>query len=1668
LVIRARDVASRTIQQIGTNFGLLDKEVKIFGHNAMKVGMAMTAVGAGIGAIGAGALGFFNSATNASMEYSRAAALTRTQVTELGTSVKEIGEIGKRVARIIPAPFDQMQDALYDIFSSTNASVKEAEQLLALFAKGAVAGQTDVRTAARSTISVMNAYHMPFTKANDVMDIMFEMVRRGVGTYEEFNLSIGRAIPAAVSASQKFETLAGVMAFLTRQGLSTQMAATSAARAMELFTKPDVVNALRDIGVEVTDAQGNFRQLNDIILDLANSEGWAKMGAAERKEMFQKIFGQGTIQARRFFDTAIPNFRDLNTLTDITAGATGELNKAFQTMAEEPAMKVQLLKNRMEILRVEIGDRLVPAKLALMEVVTKLLDAWDRLSPRTQDLIIKGAALTATFMTLSGVVLVLGGVFLMFAALVAGAANAFILLGGIPLLLMGLVAIAVLIVKNWEWVKENLEKVFAILAAGLVGLAGALYGLGVAVNSTVAIWVATVAAPILLVVAAIAALVAVTILIIKHWDKIKGVAMAVVDAFKAAWQWFTNLSLAGKILVGILVAIIAPWLLFIGAVVAIVKNFGTLIDAVKGVWEWFTNLHMVGKVLVGIITVLIAPITALVAVGVAIVKNWSTLVQWGKNLVDALMGVVDWFKGLDKIIHIIIGVMAALVFPFIAVIGVVVGLGVAIYKHFNTIKDIVVAVWSVVVDAVDKAWEIFKNFWDWVTNIDLNVWGTIADAAVTTFDALKEAAQTVWDALKKFGGWLETGFSAAFDGVKTALDTLIGWFETARDWFQDTLGPGISEVWEALSKAWNDVTEEIKETTDAFVNYWNAVWGFFDTPVLAVARFLERTWNALWGFFDTPVRFAMDKILEIISVAWNLIVDLIGAEVKLVLAVVKGGFELVVGVVKTVWPIIELIITTVLAHIVTFVKISFEAMRITVTTIIGVIRIAIETALEIIMNTWEFVWDFLKTYLKSTWDAFITIIKNVIAIISNIIQFFLNILQGDWGEAWDNIKTIFVSIWNIMLAQLKLIWNIIFSLVKNAINIVWQVLQAGMNAIRALWDLGWKTVTNLLKFAWDSIKQLVKLGIDFLKNTLNTGLTVIKNAWNTAWTLVKNAAKAAWDWVKSQAVAFKDAIVGTFNTLKDKLHSIWRAIRDTAKNVWEGVKTAIKNAINGVIGLVNKLIGGINTVLGLIPGLNIKIPTIPRLESGGTLPAGAGQRIGAGLPTLATGGRIGGGFLTNKPMAIVGEGKTNYPEYVIPTDPRHRRNAFMLYDQLGNQLEIPGMQFGGLVDAFKKGTGFVGGLVSKGVGALGGLVRNVLTKAFDPIARAVIDQLGNLPNVFYLPKIAKGVAKAIWEWVKGADKGLPIEDRGGGTARGAGFGGLQPGFAAQIKQLIGMYGGYLVSGWRSSASQTNLYNAYLARGKAPPIVARPGTSMHERGLAADMSRPYGALSVAAHKLGLKAPVPGEPWHWQPGWTTNRSLYARGGILRYASGAWEIPQDQMANMHRGEMVIPQTFADAIRGLVTAAPKPDSSPLIHKDLQLLLQETKRHADINFAGHSLTLASLRTIRFILQPVSRQVLDKMLSPAEVMKRTIGIPKAVGRQHGLWKALNDELAFIHRGEMVVPARPAAMLRQEYAGMDNSGRGATFVFEGPVTFGSDMYRATEDLDWWVRAKTSGV
>ena len=465
-------------------------------QSAMVAGQAMMMTGVAMSAAGLGAVRSFSAATDAAIEFSEQASGAMRVSKGMADSVDEVKDALFDVAAVIPVPLEDLEGTLYRIFTALEVNIEEARQLLVGFAREAVVGQADIEDAARSTIAMLNAYGMTVEDLTRIQEMQWRTIEYGQLTYDELSENIGKIIPSATRAGQEIEVMGASLAFLTRQGLSAEMAATAAARGIELFTHPTVVGRLDDLGIKMKDARGEFLPLVDIFRNM--NEEMDEMTAPERSAMLQEVFtgSQYRIQARRFFDLVFNDFERFEWFMERMTESGNSFGEALEVAMEEPAFLTGILTNRMEMLRIEIGDKLIPVKLALVRLVTDLLDRWNNLNEETRTTIVRSVALGTALAGIGGTVMALTGFLMLMSAMMAGAIMqmklatgavaamklAFAGLLGVPLIIGAIVVALILLAIHWERVVEWVTSfeaqvalaigIIIILGAQLLGLTG--------------------------------------------------------------------------------------------------------------------------------------------------------------------------------------------------------------------------------------------------------------------------------------------------------------------------------------------------------------------------------------------------------------------------------------------------------------------------------------------------------------------------------------------------------------------------------------------------------------------------------------------------------------------------------------------------------------------------------------------------------------------------------------------------------------------------------------------------------------------------------------------------------------------------------------------------------------------------------------------------------------------------------------------------------------------------------------------------------------------------------------------------------------------------------------------------------------------------------------------
>jgi TP901 family phage tail tape measure protein len=834
---------------------------------SIKTGSAIAGIGIGLTTVGLAGLAFFKSATSAAVDYNQQAALTLTQVDQVGVSLETIKNIGRDVAAAIPAPFEQMQSSLYDIFSSMDVNVQQAQTLLTAFSEGAVAGQTDVQTAGRATIAIMNAFKVPIEDVNQVMDMQFETVKKGVITYDQLATTIGRAIPSAEKAGQTVQELGGAIAFATRNGLSASMAATSVARAFDMLSNPKFAKAMHDFGIEVYDASGKLRPLNEVMDDLRNKmQGMTPEQVNAKLAELTKGAG-GTIQAMRFLNLALGDTSGMfDSLVSDIGGAQGSMQTAYDIMFNQPASQAQLFKNNLDILKTEIGDTFLPVLNKILPVMTSILQWFQNMDPHTRTLVVTISAVTFALMTLTGIIMIAVGGFMIMSGVLT-------LMGSSMGTLVGNIVKANIIAVGFAMAIWGIVYAFQALqnnnvVGAIIGITAAFVGLMVVLSQLEVLFpvIAGVAAILgipLEAAAAVIALVVIAVLalayvVYRNWDTIKSATADawdyVVSKLSDAWgymqQFWGWVETTSENIWGHLKDIVSDtWNVIVtvvqtgadvlstiwGGIETGLSAVGGFFEAMWGVvqkvYGWFASTF--GPGLSRILTSVGRFFSTAFHEGEKAVQSlWSRLMWFWSGFTTVFIPIWDLFTSIVKTswdavvadttnaLSLIWGVITTVIGPLVSLFG----------DNFRMIVDTIKTAWDVVVSATKMVWDVIKN----VVQVQVGI--------IVAF-------------IENFGGVITSIIKAAWDFISNIISTTI-------NIITDVVKIGL----DLISGDWGGAWDAIKQV---FIDAWNGIWDSLQTVWGLIKTFFIDMPGAILGFLADVGHLLWQKGVDLMNGLWD-------------------------------------------------------------------------------------------------------------------------------------------------------------------------------------------------------------------------------------------------------------------------------------------------------------------------------------------------------------------------------------------------------------------------------------------------------------------------------------------------------------------------------------------------------------------------------------------------------------------------------------------------------------------------------------------------------------------------------------------------------------------------------------------------------------------------------
>ncbi|KAF0510568.1 peptidoglycan DD-metalloendopeptidase family protein [Pediococcus acidilactici] len=413
--------------------------------------------------------------------------------------------------------------------------------------------------------------------------------------------------------------------------------------------------------------------------------------------------------------------------------------------------------------------------------------------------------------------------------------------------------------------------------------------------------------------------------------------------------------------------------------------------------------------------------------------------------------------------------------------------------------------------------------------------------AITALNGLRKAASLTGKAFVSMGKFMLANPFVAIAAAITAVG--VGLFELYKHnkKFRDMVN-GWSK---AISKFTSGALKSIGKFFSDFGKSWNKFWG-------GVGSFIDKWWKnfskAFKKGFDSFVKKAKGlfkglgrTLIYSIALTAGLVMIVFGPIVK----AMNKGIQIITKPIKKMGKAVSKAFIAIWKPISRYTKNELSLIGKIIRRVInGWVKI-IKTVGKALLKAWQAVWKPLSKFLSKT-----------LSFMSKAWKRFTTGLS----KAWDSFSKGFKKAWNK-------VWNAISKFFSNIFNGIHKKFKDWTSAISKTWN-GFK---NWFSKKWSNMWNGVH---DFFH-----GIT-------------KKLSRTFSNWTSGAM-----NILGSFgNKFKDGWNGLVKGVKSIFSGLWNSMKEMAADGLNAVIGVINKGVGGINSVIHTFGGSKQTIKPIGKVK----------------------------------------------------------------------------------------------------------------------------------------------------------------------------------------------------------------------------------------------------------------------------------------------------------------------------------------------------------------------------------------------------------------------------------------------------------------------------------------
>ncbi|EME8062662.1 phage tail tape measure protein [Enterococcus faecium] len=683
--------------------------------------------------------------------------------------------------------FEQMKQQAIDLGAKTAFSAKEsaagmenlasagfsAQEIMkampGLLDLAAVSGG-DVALASENTATALRGFGLEASEAGHVADVFARAAADTNAEVGDMGEALKYVAPVANSMGISLEETAAAIGIMSDAGIKGSQAGTTLRGALSRLARPTkaMQDTMDNLGVSFYDADGKMKPLKTQVELL--KKAFEGLTPEQQQNALVTLYGQESLSGMMALIDKGPD--SLGKLTKSLKDSDGAADDMARTMQDNMNSSIEQMFGAFESAAIVIQKILAPSIKKVADAISGLVEKFVSAPESTQKLIVAigliVAAIGPLIFMIGSVIIWINRVKVALALMGTSMSGVILPVLGIVAAISALIAIGVLVYKNWDKIAAFGKQVWKNITMFVSDTANSIKKVWKSTGEWFNnlwksikegadnVWTTIQEAPG-----------KAADWIKNKWTETKEFFSSIWDGIKeaasSAWEGIVN--------------ILAPY------VIAIKNVFQPMIDFFTNLWSQIGSIA--GSAWEIIKTAVMGPILLLIDL---ITGNFNQLKE------DASMLWTTLTTNIQNIIT--------------TFVDIVVG-------YYTALKDTVINIWNVLASTIKDVWNSFTTWIKETTNNIVNSikqgWSNLKQGTIDLFNNMIQGAKDLWNSFK---AW----FINLVIGTK---DNIIQGWENLKQGTIDTFNNLVNGAQEAWDNLVNAVSDTVDRVTDWFDNLKN-------------------------------------------------------------------------------------------------------------------------------------------------------------------------------------------------------------------------------------------------------------------------------------------------------------------------------------------------------------------------------------------------------------------------------------------------------------------------------------------------------------------------------------------------------------------------------------------------------------------------------------------------------------------------------------------------------------------------------------------------------------------------------------------------------------------------------------------------------------------------------